>query len=490
MMMTVTGHRRRDEVGPHGRTRIGSVATGIMAAGLLLASPPTAHGQNGSPPPATPVVTAQAENRTVITVARGNSEVLSHPSNLERVLVTDPDIADVVTVTAREVVVNGLQPGTTTLLFWDSAGRRHAYTIRVTADAGTIQEELRRMFPDETFSVSAVGNTIILSGETADAQAAERALQLASSLEAEAHVLDYIVVPDRGQVLLQVRIAEVDRSALQDLGAHVTRIDPFRPRGADEGMVSPGGVVPPEGSFLEFDGPDRTFSDAVNFFMFHRSSNVNVLIQALRNDGLFKSLAEPNLLTLPNETASFLAGGEFPYPVMQPGAQGAATIQFQEFGIRLSFTPQITNSGSIRMEVEPEVSTLDFAGGLQVAGFSVPSLLTRRAHTVVEIQEGQTFAIAGLMDNQLSESVRKIPLLGDIPLLGALFRSTSYRQNRTELLVLVTPHLVGPDMEVPDLPTGEPGTWEWFDEMRPEDLPAPDTGGAQLGAGASGAEDR
>ncbi len=489
-MRTVIGHRRGDGADSGRRTPIGSVVAAIAALGLLLATAPPAHGQNGSPTPAAAVASAQAQERTVITVARGNSEVISHQTNLERVLVTDPDIADVITVTAREVVVNGLQPGTTTLLFWDSAGRRQAYTIRVTADAGTIQEELRRMFPDETFSVSAVGNTVILTGETTDAQAAERALQLAASLEAEAHVLDYIVVPDRGQVLLQVRIAEVDRSALQDLGAHVTRIDPFRPRGDDEGMISPGGVVPPQGSFLEFDGPDRTFSDAVNFFMFHRSSNVNVLIQALRSAGHFQSLAEPNLLTLPNETASFLAGGEFPYPVMQPGAQAAATIQFQEFGIRLNFTPQITNSGAIRMEVEPEVSTLDFASGLQVGGFSIPSLLTRRAHTVVEVQEGQTFAIAGLMDNQLSESVRKIPLLGDIPLLGALFRSTSHRQNRTELLVLVTPHLVGPDMEVPDLPTGEPGTWEWFEQMRPEELPAPDGGGAELGAGGLVEEDR
>lgn len=462
------------------RTPLGRAHT--LAAAGLLALATAAHGQETSvpPPSAARAERVQAQERAVITVARGNAEVVTHPSNLERVMVSDPEIADVITVTAREVVVNGLQPGTTTLLLWDAQGQRHAITVRVTADASTIQEELRRIFPEESFLVSAVGNTVILSGETMNPQAAERALSLAASLEREAEVLDYIVVPDRGQVLLQVRIAEVDRSALQDLGAHFTRMDPFSPRGDDEGMIAPGGVVSPGGSFLGLDGPNRTFSDAVNFFLFHRSSNVNVFIQALQSEGLFKSLAEPNLMTLPNETASFLAGGEFPYPVVQPGAQSAVTIQFQEFGIRLHFTPQITNAGAIRMEVEPEVSSLDFAGGLQIGGFQVPTLLTRRAHTVVEVQEGQTFAIAGLMDNQLSESVQKVPLLGDIPILGKLFRSSSYRQNRTELLVLVTPHLVGPDMEVPELPTGEPGTWEWFDEMRlPGDtIPAsPEEGG-------------
>jgi pilus assembly protein CpaC len=460
------------------------VAAIVVMIGLLVFARPVDSQESSassSSDAAAPAPATQAQDRLVITVARGNSEVVTHPSNLERVMVSDPSIADVIAVSAREVVVNGLQPGTTTLLFWDAGGQRHSRTIRVTADAGTIQDELRRIFPDEAFVVAAVGNTLILSGETTNPQAAARALQLATSLEREAAILDYIVVPDRGQVLLQVRIAEVDRTALQNLGAHFTRVDPFLPRGDDEGMIAPGGVVSPGGSFLGFDGPNRTFSDAVNFFLFHRSSNVNAFIQALKTEGLFKSLAEPNLLTLPGETASFLAGGEFPYPVVQPGAQAAVTIQFQEFGIRLNFTPQITNAGAIRMEVEPEVSSLDFAGGLQVAGFAIPSLLTRRAHTVVEVQQGQTFAIAGLMDNRLSENVRKVPLLGDIPILGRLFRSSSYRQDRTELLVLVTPHLVGPDMEVPELPTGEPGSWEWFDEMRPQadTVPGPPTEGSR-----------
>ncbi len=174
-------------------------------------------------------------------------------------------------------------------------------------------------------------------------------------------------------------------------------------------------------------------------------------------------------MTVPGETAAFLAGGEFPYPVIQAGAAtGAVTIQFQEFGVRLGFTPTLTNSGAIRLAVEPEVSSLDFTSGLEIAGFQIPTILSRRASTVVEVQDGQTFAIAGLMDNQLSESVNKVPFLGDIPILGALFRSSNYQQSRTELLVLVTPHLVTPDMEFPDIPTGEIDTWDWFERMRPD----------------------
>jgi len=405
----------------------------------------------------------EAQVPQLITVARGNAQVISSATNLERVLIGNPSVADVVAVSARDIVVNGIAPGTTTLLIWEAGGPRRTYTVRVTLDAATIDSELARIFPNEDLNVNAVGNTLIISGETQAPGVAERAIALATSLEAEASILDHIVVPDRGQVLLRVRIAEVSRSALQDLGAQLQRVDPFKLRGEDEGLVGVGSN-PPRGNFLNDPiGPDVTFSDAVNFYLFHDASNVSAFIQALREQGDFRSLAEPNLMTLPGETASFLAGGEFPYPVIQAGsANGAVTIQFQEFGVRLNFTPTLTNTNAIRLAVEPEVSSLDFSNGLTLAGFQIPALLSRRANTVVEIQEGQTFAIAGLMDNSLAESVRKVPLLGDIPILGHLFRSTSFQRSQTELLVLVTPYLVTPDMAIPELPTGEVPTWDGF----------------------------
>lgn len=405
----------------------------------------------------------EAQVPQLITVARGNAQVISSATNLERVLIGNPSVADVVAVSARDIVVNGIAPGTTTLLIWEAGGPRRTYTVRVTLDAATIDSELDRMFPNEDIDVAAVGNTLIISGETQAPGVAERAIALATSLEAEASILDHIVVPDRGQVLLRVRVAEVNRSALQDLGAQLQRVDPLNIRGDDEGTIG-AGTNPPGGRFLNDPiGPDVAFSDAVNFYLFHDASNVSAFIQALREQGDFRSLAEPNLMTLPNETASFLAGGEFPYPVIQAGsANGAVTIQFQEFGVRLNFTPTLTNSDAIRLAIEPEVSSLDFSNGLTLAGFQIPALLSRRASTVVEIQEGQTFAIAGLMDNSLAESVRKVPLLGDIPILGHLFKSTSFQRNQTELLILVTPYLVTPDMVVPEVPTGEVDTWDGF----------------------------
>ena len=432
-----------------------------------------------------------AQQSNLVRVSRGNSEVVTLSSTLERVSIANPDIADVLPVSATEIVVNGIETGSTTLLVWGADGTRSQYQIRVTPDVAELGDEIARLFPGQRIDVRAVGTSIVLSGEVEDPQVASRALSLAGSLSDGATVVDQISVPDRPQVLLQVRFAEVNRNALQSLGANVIRMDPFNPRGDDEGAIGTGGVVPFVGSLLGGDGPDQFFSDQVNFFLFQRESNVAALIRALRSQGLFQSLAEPNLLAIPGETATFLAGGEFPFPILQGNTQ-AVSIQFKEFGIRLAFTPEITNSGAIRMQVAPEVSSLDFGTGLTVSGFQIPTLLSRRAETVVELQEGETFAIAGLMDNNLTRSVSKIPLLGDIPILGALFRSEDLRQNRTELLVLVTPYLVRPSRNAPELPTGEPGEWDWFRSMRPDDsgVTAPGTpspsGRGQTGGSGDG----
>ncbi len=433
---------------------------------------------------AAPLWGQSAQGRTaVISVPLGNSTVVTHDATLERVLITDPDIADALPVTAREVVVNGLAAGTTTLLFWDNRGQRHSYSVRVVADVEAIQSEMERMFPGNGVTVSAVGGSIILTGEVTDPRAAERAESLARALGNGSEILNYISTPDPGQVMLRVRVAEVSRTAIERLGINLLRLDPLNPRGADEGMIQSGGVVGPGGEFPRTGiqgGPNQTFSDAVNFYLFHRSSNVAAFIQALEDEGIFRSLAEPNLITIPGERASFLAGGEFPFPLVQPQT-GTVTAEFREFGIRLNFLPTITNSGAIRLWVEPEVSTLDFASGVLIAGTQVPALLSRRAETTIELNDGQTFAIAGLMDSEITESVNKVPYLGDIPILGRFFRSTSMRENQTELLVLVTPHFVRPLDAMPDLPTGELDAWPWGDfmlrELRsvpPVDAPEPD----------------
>lgn len=404
----------------------------------------------------------------IVQVARGNSAVVTHGSTLERVLITNPEVADAVPVSATEVVLNGNAAGSTTLLIWGLDGSRAQYQVRVTPDVHHLQEELNRLLPGQGITARGVGTSIILSGTVRDAQAAQRATMLAESLAEGATVVDQIALPDRPQVLLQVRFAEVNRNALQSLGANLFRLAPGGPLTDDEAVINTGGV---SGSLIS--GPDQVFSDQVSFYLFQRSSNVGAMISALRTQGVFRSLAEPNLMAVPGETATFLAGGEFPFPVLQ-GQSQAVTIQFKEFGIRLAFTPTITNSGGIRMEVAPEVSSLDFGNGLQVSGFLIPALLTRRAQTVVELEEGQTFAIAGLMDHSITSSVSKVPLLGDLPILGALFRSENVRQNQTELLVLVTPHFVRPSDEDRAVPTGEVEDWEWMRHLRPPGAPGGD----------------
>ena len=204
--------------------------------------------------------------------------------------------------------------------------------------------------------------------------------------------------------------------------------------------------------------------------LINSDAHLRAVIRALQESGDFKSLAEPNLLALHGKEASFLAGGEFPYPPVQgSGAQGrdAITIEWREFGVRLNFTPTVTNIGNIHLAMAPEVSSLDFAQGLMVSGFQIPTVLTRRAFTEVELREGQHLAIAGLMDRSMQEKVSKLPFLGDIPILGALFRTENERQELTELLVIVSPRIIEPTNEAPEIPTGEPESWDWDESLAP-----------------------
>jgi pilus assembly protein CpaC len=283
---------------------------------------------------------------------------------------------------------------------------------------------------------------------------------------AGAVLIDNLQTPAPSQIMLQVRFAEVSRTALESLGNQV--IDALNPD-----QIRP-----------DVDWRTTTDSDGtIELSLINSDANLQVLIKALRESGDFRSLAEPTLLALDGESASFLAGGEFPFPTVQ-GANNsnAVSIEWREFGVRLDFTPQVTNIGNIRLDIAPEVSALDFAGGLTISGFQLPSILSRRAETQVELREGQHLAIAGLLDRSIQENIRKLPFLGDIPILGTLFRSTDERQQVTELLVIVTPKIVQPSNAAPALPAGEPEDWDWVDRLR---QPAADTTGA-AGNGAGG----
>jgi pilus assembly protein CpaC len=413
---------------------------------------------------------AAQDGAGVLNLATGGQSVIETPATVVRVAIANPAIIDVLPVTGRELVINGKASGTTSLLIWDAAGTRSAFNVRVSPDASNLEADLRRFFPGEDVTVRNNGRTVVLTGSVSNSGVAARMARLArASLGDSSLVVDELELPQPGQILLKVRFAEVSRSALERAGINLLYQGPDGVFGSSTGRPAPFSG--------DIDGTLSTLSDAVNIFTFVPDLNMTAFISALESNGVFRSLAEPNLLASHGVEASFLAGGEFPYPVLQGGASsGGVSIVFKEFGIKLDFTPFIQPGGNIRLIVAPEVSSLDFANGLTIAGFNIPSILTRRASTEIELAEGQTFAIAGLIDNNMVTDYDKIPVLGDIPILGSLFRSKEIRQNRSELLVLVTPYIVLPQDDMPEIPGGEPDTWNWERHLE-GDMPSPDEEG-------------
>jgi len=390
----------------------------------------------------------------VVTLPRGASALIQFPEQIQRVSVGIPEIANYEVLTPREglapreLLLNALAVGTTTLLVWDRLERVEMISVVVTPDIGSLQQQIQLLFPDASVTLSASGNAIIVSGQLRDPTLGRRILEVVRSSGASTNVIDNLQTPAQRQVLLHVRFAEVNRSALTRLNADLTVSNPQDLGGALDNT-----------SLLDIE----TLAEGVVrlFLLGDNGSSLEAVIRALKTQGNLRSLAEPNLIAIEGQQATFLAGGEFPFPVVQ-GSQsgGAVTIAWKEFGVRLNFTPTITNIGTIRLSVSPEVSSLDFANGLTFSGFQIPALLTRRVETSIELRPGQHLAIGGLLDNSTLKEWQKLPLLGDLPVLGALFRSQSVRDRNTELLILVTPHLVEPLDTPPGLPTGEPAEWE------------------------------
>jgi len=394
----------------------------------------------------------------VVSVSKGASALLVNTTAIQRFSIGDPAVAEAVVVSPTEILINGKALGTTSLFLWDNTGAIKLYSVEVTADAPGLQRYLTSVLAGEKIDVIASGNVVTLSGTVRDASVANRAVEIAKG--SGATIVDNLSTPEAVQVLLRVRFAEVNKSAIKEFRSQLATLNPHRLDA--ERDYNPGWV----GSANT--GDQGGFADGVvDFGLFNANASIELLIRALSSKGLLKSLAEPNLIALPGREATFLAGGEFPYPAVQGGGSaGSVSIVFKEFGIRLKFTPTITRSGSIRLKVAPEVSALDFSNPLVFGGFTIPSLLTRRAETEVEMRNGQYLAIAGLVDNTMTDNATKVPILGDIPILGQFFRSKDARQRRTELLVLVSPKLVLPSDTPALLPTGEPANWKWTGQMK------------------------
>ncbi|HEY9505806.1 MAG TPA: type II and III secretion system protein family protein [Gemmatimonadales bacterium] len=405
----------------------------------------------------------------MVSITKGGSALLVNPVPIARFSVGDPGVAEATVVSPTEVILNGKGLGTTTLFVWDNSSQVRVYSVEVTADAPGLERYLRSLMPDEDIQISASGNSVTLSGTVKDPNTVARAIQIAQGTGAQ--VIDNLIAPPAVQVLLKVRFAEINRTVLKDWAAQLRVLNPQD--------------ISSDGNWSGFTSPTAGATN-IGFLLDSGNAEIQALVQAAVSKGDLRTLAEPNLLTLPGKEAYFLAGGEFPYPTVQSGNSASISIVFKEFGIKLRFTPNIARNGAIRLKVAPEVSTLDFANGLVVSGFEIPSLRTRRAETEVELREGQHLSIAGLLDNESSKNLTKIPILGDIPILGEFFKSRDVRQRRTELVVIVTPQLVMASDSAPLVPTGEPGpmpapgNWNWDGKLK-----GPEKPGSPLQPGSS-----
>jgi len=420
-----------------------SVMVGLLAAAVPHAQQP-AGTPSSAPRQALPTPAAGTEYPKIPLTA-GRSTVLTTEFDVTRIAITNPAIADAVVVQPREILIDGKAPGTVSLIIWGASGRIQ-YDIVVDAGVLGLEQQLKSLFPGEDIRVILNEEALILSGSVSSNAIMLKAAEIATLSSAKYKIINLLQLPggtESQQVMLQVRFAEVNRSALKELGASysVNRSD-WAGRATTQQFSAP-----------TIDNDTTTFADFLNLFFFSKSEGIGVVVRALQQKGLFQSLAEPNLIAYNGKEASFLAGGEFPVPFVA-GSSGQVTVQFKEFGIRLSFTPTIAGD-VIRLKVRPEVSTLDFNNGVTLSGFRIPALTTRRAETEVELRDGQSFAIAGLLDNTSQTDDAAIPILSKIPIIGHLFKSKAERAARTELMVLITPRLVralDPD-EVPQLPT-------------------------------------
>lgn len=436
------------------------------------ASPAIAPNQAGASVSQAP---PEAQGSAPLRVMVSKSLLINTTERIRRVSVTDSSIADPLVVTPTQIVVHGRSPGEVSLLIWDELGRSRSFDLRVDVDVSAAAEEERRIFPEEQIEVTPSRSAIVLSGHVSTEDVAKRAGMIAEAYSKNVvNVLTFGPVGAQ-EVLLEVKFAEVDRSMLTQLGANLFDTGAGNVVGQSTtgqfGGVKTAATItdqfPPSGAPFQ---STVTPGDLLNVFLFSPEIHLGAVIKALQNKSLLKILAEPNLIAVNGKEASFLAGGEFPFPIVQPG-QGftAVTISFKEFGVKLKFTPLIMPNGNIHLKVVPEVSTLDFANALVLSGFTIPALSTRRADTEFELQDGQSFVIAGLMDNRVTSIVNKVPGLGDIPILGNFFKSRSMQKSNAELMVLCTVRRISPSTQ-PTTPPRHPEPYmdrDKFDGAKP-----------------------
>jgi pilus assembly protein CpaC len=452
-------------------------APAILCALLVTAGAPATEG--GSP--TVPIrFERQATAVQQLALQVGQNRLLLLSEEIVRVSVADPNVADLKVVTPTQVLVTAKGAGTTDLTIWNRQNQPLVLALQVTRNIDALRRQLKELFPGENLTASAAGDLVILTGETSDVRVPERAVEVAK-LHAK-QVANLVKVSGNQQVQLEVRFAEVSRSGLREIGVNFfqktkdgkyvsglfgsrtipgeflnTQQNPAIPGTGPRGLAAPG--QPP-------DVPAPQFTNAFSlFFSGYPSFPFSAMLNLLESNGLAKVLAEPTLVTLSGQEARFLAGGEIPIPLAS--TLGQISVDWKKFGIILHFTPTVLGEGTIHLKLAAEVSDLDPTSSVTISGTTVPGLISRQSETTVRLGDGQSFAIAGLLSDKVRSQIDKVPLLGSIPILGALFRSSSYNRQETELLVVVTARLAQPvaPEQLPPLPTdrsGEPGDFDLF----------------------------
>ena len=385
----------------------------------------------------------QNQESIPVNVLVGQSRVINFDRPVGRFSVSNPEIAEAVLVTPDQVLVNGKGFGQVNFIAWEQSGGEYlVFDVYVRANLSLIDSQMRVLFPKDDIRLSQANGSVVMSGSVADIKTASQAQSVVEAAGFKTVNMLSSPVKSATQVQLQVRVAEVSRNRLKDVGSSYTyQGSPgsgtyLNSGGGPSSLSSP--PVSPLGGIIS----GALSSSALNMLVM--GGNSLAMLRMMQTEGSLRELAEPNLIAMDGQEASFLAGGEFPVPIVQGGEKTTVSIAFKEYGVRLNFKPTIIDEDHIRLVLEPEVSTIDFANGVKFDGFLIPALKTRRAKTGVELRDGQSFALAGLLDNTEIKSLSKVPVLGDIPILGALFRSKSFQKNETELMFIVTAHLVKP----------------------------------------------
>jgi pilus assembly protein CpaC len=394
------------------------------------ASPSAGQGQRAS----------DEESSRTLHLLVGRSLFVNSSQRLRRVYASNPAVLESFTASPYQLVITGKAAGTSSLVVWDETGQSVLYNVLADLDVSGLQESLAKALPGDNVQVKAMEGRVYLSGVVGSDAAVDEVVKLASSYSKE--VVNSLLVDPRhiSQVELRVRIAELDRTKLTQFGIN------FFSLGKNAGAITTQGFAPPSFSQIGSNGTQALIQDVLNLFYFNADLNLGATLRALQDKGILQMLAEPNLTTIEGQAAKFLAGGEFPYPVIQGSNGGftSVTIQFRPYGVKLEFTPYVNPDGTIRLRVAPEVSALDYTNSVKISGYTIPALSTRKAETEIELRNGQSFAISGLLDHRITDDFSKIPGIGDIPVLGQLFRSRNLNHSVNELIVIVTPTIVDP----------------------------------------------